>query len=182
MFSGSAIDLMFGLAFTVLLAVAAALDLRYRRIPNVLALGILVLGALFETVVAGSRDAAIRVVEGAGIGLLVWLPFWALGKLGAGDVKFFAAACAWLGPRAAIDAALLSALCGGVLALFWLWTARARCAADAESDGDVVVLHDGSDGMRDGRRDASTKTDTVPYGVAMAVGLAITAWFPHLLH
>ena len=26
------------------------------------------------------------------------------------------------------------------------------------------------------------KTETVPYGVAMAAGLAITAWFPHLIH
>lgn len=182
MFTRFGIDLIFGIAFTVLLAIAAGLDVRYRRIPNGLVLVILVLGAVFAQGLATPREAAIRVVEGAGVGLLVWLPFWAIGKLGAGDVKLFAAACVWLGPRLALDAALMSALIGGVLALLWLSIARTKRAVAPESDGDVAVLHNDSDDARDGEQDAAKKTETVPYGVAMAAGLAITAWFPHLIH
>jgi len=108
------------------------------------------------------RQAAITVLEGAATGLVVWLPFWVLGMLGAGDVKFFAAAAAWLGPRLALYAALLSALLGAVLALGWLFARVNR----REPDGAA----------------APKRLDTIPYGVAMAAGLAINAWFPHLFH
>jgi len=104
----------------------------------------------------------MTVLEGAATGLVVWLPFWALGMLGAGDVKFFAAAAAWLGPRLALYAALLSALLGAMLALGWLFARAYR-----HEPGSSAALQ---------------RVDTIPYGVAMAAGLAINAWYPHLFH
>jgi Flp pilus assembly protein protease CpaA len=102
--------------------------------------------------------------------------------LGAGDVKFFAAAAAWLGPRLALEAALTSAVFGGVIALVWLlsraWPSNAKAqipgvAADSTRDNCEKV---------GGERDATQRSVSLPYGVAMAAGLAITAWFPHLFH
>lgn len=171
-----------GVTFTLLMVVAAGSDARNRRIPNALALATVVLGALFATASVGPRDAALRVLGGGGTGFLIWLPFWGLGMMGAGDVKFFAASCAWLGPRLALNAALASALLGGVLALSWLlWRAGARCAAAPNvSDigiGEQVELEESGGGGRA----AKNQVVTLPYGVAMAAGLAITAWFPHLM-
>jgi Flp pilus assembly protein protease CpaA len=178
----SGIELMFLVTFTVLMTVAAGTDIGYRRIPNSLVLAILVTGGVFEVISVGPLAALIRISEGAGAGLLMWFPFWSLGMLGAGDVKFFAAASAWLGPRLALEAALSSAVLGGVIALVWLlsreWPSNAKAqalslAANPELD-DCEKVGDG--------RDAGQRSTSLPYGVAMAAGLAVTAWFPHLFH
>jgi prepilin peptidase CpaA len=182
LFARSGIGLAFGITFTLLLVAAAGMDVRYRRISNVLVLAIFVLGALFAALSEGPRDAALRVLEGVGTGLAVWLPLWALGKLGAGDVKFFAAACAWLGPWLALEAALASAMLGGALALSWLlWRAASKSAVSLDFSGPGAPVDDERDGL--GRiLDARELSSTLPYGVAMAAGLAITAWFPHLMY
>ncbi len=178
----SGIDLMFLVTFTVLVAVAAGMDLGYRRIPNSLVLTILVLGGVFAVMSFGPVNALLRVTEGAGVGLLMWFPFWALRMLGAGDVKFFAAAAAWLGPRLALEAALSSAVFGGVIALVWLlsraWPSDANAQAPSVAADSV---RDDSEKVGSGR-DATQRSTSLPYGVAMAAGLAVTAWFPHLFH
>lgn len=182
LFATSGIGMAFGVAYTMLMAAAAGMDLRYRRISNGLALAVLLLGALFAAISIGPHDATVRVLGGVGTGLAVWLPLWLLGKLGAGDVKFFAAACAWLGPRLALDAALASAILGGVLALGWLlWHARSKRVVTLHVSGAEVERRNDSDGSR-GVRTAGERSVALPYGVAMATGLAITAWFPHLMH
>ena len=50
----------------------------------------------------------------------------ALGVLGAGDVKLFAAGAAWLGPAGVWPATTYAALAGGVLALGWVVLGRRR--------------------------------------------------------
>jgi prepilin peptidase CpaA len=182
-FTHSGVDLMFGVAFTVLMVVAARLDVRSRRIPNAIALLTFVLGAVFATSMVGPRDAAVRVLQGTGTGMALWLPFWALGMLGGGDVKFFAAASAWLGPRLALEAAVVSAALGGVLALWWLlrrgtWGSTTM----PERSGVVLAPRGDSSGAGGVELDVRERTIMLPYGVAMAAGLAVTAWFPHLIH
>ena len=54
------------------------------------------------------------------MGLGLWLPFWLMGLLGAGDVKFFAAASGWIGVALTWRAALLAAVLGGVMSLIVL--------------------------------------------------------------
>jgi prepilin peptidase CpaA len=51
------------------------------------------------------------------VGLAFFLPFFALGGLGAGDVKLLAAVGACLGPLAAVWVALYTSIAGGVMAL-----------------------------------------------------------------
>ena len=50
-------------------------------------------------------------------GLAVFFPFFALGGMGAGDVKLMAAIGAWLGPGMALMTALYGAVAGGILAI-----------------------------------------------------------------
>ena len=182
LFARPELDVASVITFTLLMVVAAGSDARHRRIPNGLVLATVVLGALFATASVGPRDAAVRVLEGSGTGFLMWLPFWGLGMMGAGDVKFFAASCAWLGPRLALNAALASALLGGALAIAWLvWRAGARRAAASSVAGIGISEQVEREESGGGGRGAKRQDVTLPYGVAMAAGLAITAWFPHLM-
>ena len=110
------------------------------------------------------------------IGFALWIPFYALRMLGAGDVKLFAAAGCWLAPSHVFGAALLSALAGGVLSVIGLVLAHGLGLTT------LRVAH----GLRDPRTLATPLAvpagrRTLPYGLAMAVGLLVSAWFPQWL-
>jgi prepilin peptidase CpaA len=96
--------------------VACVIDLRERRIPNWLTFGAAIAGVLFQLGtggVDGLRTAALGWVVGAAI---FFLPF-ALGGLGAGDIKLLAALGAWIGPMDILWLSVYTGIAGMVLAL-----------------------------------------------------------------
>ncbi len=54
-------------------------------------------------------------LAGWAVGVALFFPVFALGGMGAGDVKLLGAVGAWLGPLAAVWVALYSGIAGGVL-------------------------------------------------------------------
>lgn len=176
-FTGSTFSLLAGTAFTLFLLFACVSDLRTRRIPNKVVLLLAVTGVAYSI---GSSTLQHGLVSGLGamlIGLLFWLPFWLLGWLGAGDVKLFAGAAAWLGPWGAVQAAGFGALAGGVLALVWLGWEHGIRGALKRSFNAVVhpkILASPAIATKDRRR-------LLPYGVALSIGLLVAAWYPTLL-
>lgn len=97
-------------------ALACATDLRSRRIPNWLTAGAMAAGVSFHLLSPGGSGLGAAGL-GLTVGLLVFFPFFALGALGAGDVKLMAALGTWVGAAAVINVALFGALAGGVLAV-----------------------------------------------------------------
>jgi prepilin peptidase CpaA len=96
--------------------IACVTDLRTRRIPNVLSFGAAIAGLLAHTAMDGATGA---MTAGGGwlTGLLLFMPFFALGGMGGGDVKLLAALGAWLGPYETLYLALYSGAAGGALAI-----------------------------------------------------------------
>ena len=109
---------MFGqLVVLVVALVAVVFDVRTRRIPNWLTFG----AALAAS---ASTRRSTAGLPGVGIAAAGWLagaalffPFFALGGMGAGDVKLLAALGAWLGPAESVWLAIFAAMAGGVLGL-----------------------------------------------------------------
>jgi len=96
--------------------VATVIDLRTRRVPNLLTLSIGLLGVAL----AGSHATSVSVagaLAGFAVGLVLMLPGHVIGATGAGDVKLFAAIGTLLGPAHIVVAFLYTALAGGVLAV-----------------------------------------------------------------
>ncbi len=96
--------------------VACITDLRSRRIPNVLTFGGAAAALIFHGLMPqghGLASAGLGWVVGVAI---FFIPF-ALGGLGAGDVKLLGALGAWLGPVDALWVALYTGVAGGVLAV-----------------------------------------------------------------
>lgn len=100
----------------ILGGIACVCDLRTRRIPNLLTFGGAALALVYWVFVSGPSG----VVTSAGgwmTGVVLFLPMFALGGMGAGDVKLAACLGAWLGPTASLFIALYSALAGGIMAV-----------------------------------------------------------------
>jgi len=97
-------------------ALAAAIDLRSRRVPNPLTATLAAVCVAF----AASGISGLTVgasLTGLVLGLALMLPGHLFGATGAGDVKLFAAVGALIGPLPITMAFFYTALAGGVLAL-----------------------------------------------------------------
>jgi prepilin peptidase CpaA len=175
-FSASALSVVGGVCFTGALLAASVSDIRSRRIPNALVLTLALLGVVYSALVLSPTEGVARALLGLAIGFGLWIPFYALRMLGAGDVKLFAAASCWLAPSQVLGAALLSAFAGGVLSVVGL----------AMAHGIGLTTFRIAHGLRDPRLLATPLAvpkgrKTLPYGLAMAVGLLVVAWFPQWL-
>lgn len=100
-----------------LAVVACGWDLRTRRIPQLLTLGGALAG-LAVHLVSGGWNAGVASAAGWAVGIAIFFVPFALGGLGAGDVKLLGAIGAWLGPMNAIWVGLYAGAAGGVLAIF----------------------------------------------------------------
>ena len=105
------------LCTVILLAGAACVtDLLWRRVPNSLVITGLGLGIGLNAWGQGWHGC-IMSLAGALLGLGLFLPFFALGGMGAGDVKLLAALGSLLGPGDLVKTALAGAVAGGLMAL-----------------------------------------------------------------
>jgi prepilin peptidase CpaA len=94
----------------------AVIDLRTRRLPNALTLGLAALGIAL----AAMRTDGVSLwgaLGGFALGLALMLPGHIVGATGAGDVKLFAAIGTLLGPAGIAAAFVYTAVAGGVVAL-----------------------------------------------------------------
>jgi prepilin peptidase CpaA len=161
-----------GIAFVGLLVAASVTDWRTRRIPNVVALTLLLLGVAVSIAARPGLPAVGQSLGAAALGFAVWIPFYALRVMGAGDVKLFAAGAAWLTPTLVLKALMYTSLAGGVLALVWLVSefgtklAMLRLGHLLRRPG---IAFDKSLALPAGRHH-------IPYGVAMSIGLAWAWW------
>jgi prepilin peptidase CpaA len=178
-----------GAVLIVLLTIAVVSDWRQRRIPNVLVLVTLLAGIVFHTLGPQSSGTgglfstqpgalgAWRALAGAAVGLVLFLPFYVLRLLGAGDVKLLAAVGAFAGPSTVVNLALFVLLAGGVLALARMAWARNSGRVLRNTLSIVGQVRSGAGPQAPGF-DAATQTGwRMPYAVAIAGGVvAYGAW------
>jgi prepilin peptidase CpaA len=105
------------LAGAVLLAVIAGwTDFRSRRVPNWLTVPGLLVGVALNVALSG-RAGLKSSLLGAGLGLLLLLPFVLVRSLGAGDWKLAGALGGFVGPGLLVDLLLASVFVAGVMAV-----------------------------------------------------------------
>jgi prepilin peptidase CpaA len=134
---------------TVLLGIALSLgtaaivdDLRRRAIANWINVAGISAGLAYHTWNSGAAGL-FGSAGGAAAGFAVFLIFYLLGGMGAGDLKLAAAFGALLGPSGILLAALLAAPLGGLIAagcLLWRRETRAIPYAPALALGAWLAL------------------------------------------
>ena len=100
----------------VVTLLAAATDLWKFKVYNVLTLPTLVLGLAASAALGGWAGLGSSLL-GAGFGFTILVAFYALGGVGAGDVKLLTALGAWLGPLLTVHVFIASALAAGAYAV-----------------------------------------------------------------
>ena len=155
-----------------LLLGATLCDLRSFRIPNAIVFaGTALALALHASLPAGIGTLAS--LAGLAVGLAGFLPLYLLRAIGAGDVKLMAMAGAFLGPRGAFAAIVLSFAAGALLALVFtlkggvLRKALLNLRLMAYS---ALSAQAGAAGPQfDPRADTAAR---IPYSLAIALGCA----------
>lgn len=160
---------------TVTLAVlAAATDMRTRRIPNWLTVSALMLALAVRSFAPGEFAEGLA---GAGIAFVVGLLLYMAGGFGAGDAKLIAAFGAILGSTQILGGLALSALAGGALAIYW--SARTGRLGSLLSDAGRLVLYGITLGKRGQapRLPGPSDANAMPFGVAISAGCVLVWLF-----
>lgn len=164
---------MWQLAVVAVSAVAAAWDLRWRRIPRWLTAPAFLAGLLYHAGAGGLGPALVAAGAGLGLGLVLV----ALGACGGGDCKLLAAMGAMLGWHLWIWSVALGFMAAALVGLAQLG-ARGRWAFLAADLGAI---------MRGWRRYGlrphpehnieSPGAATAPFAVALGIGVACALLF-----
>ena len=158
------------IVFPALMAFAGAMDLFTMTIPNRVSFA-LIAGFVLLALITGLGWDAIAWHIGVGLAMLViGIGIFAMGWIGGGDAKLFAATSLWMGQEYIYQYALTAAILGGVLTLFLLVLRMYPLPAGLAGQKWLTRLHDAGEG--------------VPYGIALAAaGLVVypeIAWIQGL--
>ena len=158
--------MLFDLIPPAVASVAAVCDVRWRRIPNWLTLSAFVGGLVVQVLRSGAAGVLVALA-GAGLGLCVFLPFYVIHAIGAGDVKLLAAVGALVGPQTLVSVAIYAALVGGAISVYIL----ARRGRLQFSMAEIMS-----------RPLSLTRTGAkAPYGVAIACGVYLSMLLPSVI-
>jgi prepilin peptidase CpaA len=163
------------LAALVIAATACATDVRSRRIPNRLTFGAALAGAGYQLAAngfGGLGDSLLGWIVGAAF---LFLPF-ALGGIGAGDVKLMAALGAWLGPAEVMWLGMYTGVAGGAIAL--VVALSKGYASQMFANVRLLITHWRVAGVR-ALPELTLQHGRGPrlaYGVAILAGTMVTVW------
>jgi prepilin peptidase CpaA len=150
---------------------AAVIDGRSLRVPNWLTYHFVIVGLLYAFWRGGSV-LLLSSLAGAGVGLLTLLPLYAIGGMGAGDVKLMVGVGAWIGPWLTLWAFAASALAGGLMGLAMIAYSREvfKHLAMIQIIGHEIMTIRNPVALAGRAQERKPKMMLLPYAIPIAVG------------
>ncbi len=157
-------------ALILVVVTAAWSDLRTRRIPNWMTLPGAAIGFMLQVWQSG-WNGAWASLAGAALGLGLFIAFYLLGGMGAGDVKLFGAVGAFTGPQALILVFVCTGLLGGIVGVL-LAASRRRLRETLTRTSDLMLdlAQLRWQEARGGGGAATSEGLRLPYGAVIAGG------------
>ena len=113
------IDMFLIIFLSVVLIIAAIIDMRTYRIPNLVTYPAMLIALIWHTITSGVSGLSFSFV-GLLVGIGLFSVLFFMGVMGAGDAKLMGAVGAVIGSRGVLNASLFTAVAGGVFALILL--------------------------------------------------------------
>ncbi len=150
-------------------AAGAAFDVFTRRIPNILTYGGIVIGVVFWTIMQGGRGF-LTAMAGMFVGGGVFLLFYMVRAMGAGDVKLMAAVGSIAGPSKSVETIFACAIAGGLMAVGYMLYHH-RTTGTVANVGKLLHFHVKHGVSTHPELNLSNPAAIrMPYGVAIATG------------
>jgi prepilin peptidase CpaA len=104
---------------TITLIVAAVIDGMKLKVPNWITFPMIISGWIYSATLSpyAGWDGLMFSLVGTVVGLGLLLPLYAIGGMGAGDVKLLAGVGAWMWSLTTVYSFALSAIVGGLIAV-----------------------------------------------------------------
>lgn len=166
---------------TATLVVAAVIDGYLLKVPNWLTFPLIIGGWIYSTLYgepSGWAGLGYSLL-GTAVGLGLLLPLYAIGGMGAGDVKLLAGVGAWVWGMVTLYAFCASAMVGGVLAVVMVLYRRGWHHHRSQFFTIVNEILTVRDPNRLSEIAAERKSSMLllPYGIPIAIGtIAYFAW------
>ncbi len=159
---------------TVTLIVAAVIDGLKLKVPNWITFPMIVSGWIYSATLSpyAGWEGLMYSLVGTAVGLALLLPAYAIGGMGAGDVKLLAGVGAWVWGTDTFYAFAISAIVGGIIAIlmvvfrrkwfkhqsqFWMICNEILTVKDPEKLAAIAA-------------DRKSTMMLLPYGIPIAIG------------
>ena len=172
---------------TVTLVVAAVIDGLQLKVPNWITYPMILSGWVYSTffsTAAFGWEGFLYSLLGTAVGLALLMPAYAIGGMGAGDVKLLAGVGAWMWSTSTFYAFCISTIVGAVIAVgmvlcrgawnkhqaqFWMILNEITTVRDPEQLAVIAA-------------DRKSSMMLLPYGIPIAIGsIGYFAWAGMLL-
>ena len=174
---------------TITLIVAAVIDGLQLRVPNWITFPMILSGwvcSVFWPLYAGygGWEGLLFSLLGTFVGLALLLPAYAIGGMGAGDVKLMAGIGAWIWSLHTLYAFAVSALVGGVIAIVMVLARKGWTKHKNQFWGiwvEITTVRD-PEKLAEIAAERKPRMLLLPYGIPIAIGsIAYFAWMGMLL-
>ncbi len=159
---------------TITLIVAAVIDGMKLKVPNWITFPMIISGWIYSTAFSpyAGWEGLVYSLIGTVVGLALLMPAYAIGGMGAGDVKLLAGVGAWVWSTTTLYAFAVSALVGGVIAIlmvlarkgwvkhqtqFWMICNEILAVKDPEKLAAIAA-------------ERKSSMMLLPYGIPIAIG------------
>ena len=168
---------------SIVLVVAAVIDGLKLKVPNWITFPMVISGWICSFVFFGWAGLGWSMV-GTAVGLALLLPAYAIGGMGAGDVKLLAGVGAWVWGTVTFYAFCISAVIGGAIALVMVLGAgklRHHKQQFWSILGEIMVVRDPNQ-LSTIAAERKSSMMLLPYGIPIAIGtIACFFWMGALL-
>lgn len=155
----------------LLLIWAAWIDGKQLRVPNWLTFPMVLSGLIYNSWANGWEGLSFGGY-GMVVGLLTLMPLYAVGGMGAGDVKLMAGMGAWLGPQVTWDAFCVSVVVGALMAVVMVW----KTGKFNHHYGNFLMIWNEWTTIRNPRKlseiaaERKPRMHLLPYGIPICIG------------